>query len=305
MAGARAKYAPRCNASCITTVWQMLGRTLPPRRRRGNGQQGRIFRLSAADFHLGAARSTRVSVRRTSLDTLHERPSDTRPTPVLKQCPIGSRMRKLASRFGVSAEAVRQLALRRKWPRRRPNDDPFGRVQVLIPDDAEIRPRTGVEHPSERSLDTRPNGMLDAPREAIERERERADRAEMAADLERERADQAEKRADTADADRRAADARADAAAARADAADADRRAAQARADAAEVRAQRAEDRTTELRDRLGTTQAELAAARESEDRARAQAHAAQDEAAALRQAADVQRALGRWARLRLAWRGG
>ena len=48
----------------------------------------------------------------------------------------------------------------------------------------------------------------------------------------------------------------------------------------------------------------ELAAARESEDRACAQAHAVQDKAAALRQAADVPARLGRWPRLRLAWRG-
>ena len=49
-----------------------------------------------------------------------------------------------ASRFGVSPEAVRQIAMRRKWPRRRPNDNPFGPVQVLIPSDAAIKPRTPV-----------------------------------------------------------------------------------------------------------------------------------------------------------------
>jgi len=178
--------------------------------------------------------------------------------------------------------------------------------------------------------------QLEQANAAIAAERSRADRAEQGREGERARADAlrdrlnamqeqladalaalqaaeaAGARADRAERDKERAEqirdgehARADAAAARADAADADRRAAQVRADAAEGRAQRAEDRTTELRDRLDATQAELAAARESEDRARAQAHAAQDEAAALRQAADVQRALGRWARLRLAWRGG
>jgi hypothetical protein len=58
-----------------------------------------------------------------------------------------------AQRFGISSEAVRQIALRRKWPRRRPNDDPFGRVQVQIPPDEEVRPRTAVQRPDEHHIE--------------------------------------------------------------------------------------------------------------------------------------------------------
>jgi hypothetical protein len=122
---------------------------------------------------------------------------------------------------------------------------------VLIPDDAEIRPRTSVQNLDERLLDVRPSAELDTPRDALERERDRADRAEMAADLERERADQAliltqqaTQRAEAADADRRAADARVAEA-------EADRRAAEACAD--DERA-----RSDALRERLETVQAQL-----------------------------------------------
>jgi chromosome segregation ATPase len=112
-----------------------------------------------------------------------------------------------AQRFGISSEAVRQIALRRKWPRRRPNDDPFGRVQVQIPQDEEVRPRTTVqrpdEHPAERPSDTRSTAELNTPLEQVNKAEARAERAEA-------RADRAEVRADAADADRRAAEARAD-----------------------------------------------------------------------------------------------
>jgi hypothetical protein len=191
-----------------------------------------------------------------------------------------------ATRFSVSSEAVRQIAMRRKWPRRRPNDDPFGRVQVLIPDDAEIRPRPGVQHPHERPLDTRPLTDLDTLRDAVERERNRADRAEMTADLERERADQAEiraqqatQRAQAADADRRAADARVAEA-------EADRRVAEARAD--DDRA-----RSDALHERLETMQAQFAMA-EAEAKAahdRAAVSGEQQAAAERRAAADRERA--------------
>jgi hypothetical protein len=230
-----------------------------------------------------------------------------------------------ASRFGVSSEAVRQIAIRRKWPRRRPNDNPFGPVQVLIPLDAAVKPRTPVQHPSERPLDGRPTEESDALREFLDRERERADRAES--------------RADAAEIDRRAAEARADAA-------DADRRVAQARADAAEGRAHRAEERAAELRGRLDGLQAEAERTRTETQEGQEAAHTAErlaevervraDEEAAratgldrlladaehrLTEAeqgrataqerldamdrADVaRRGKGRWARLRAAWRG-
>jgi hypothetical protein len=123
-----------------------------------------------------------------------------------------------AQRLGISSEAVRQVAMRRKWPRRRPNDDPFGRVQVLVPADEEIRPRTAVQHPDERlseqPSDTRStselNSLLEAEREARGRADERADRADARAERAEARADRAEARADAAEAGRRAAEARID-----------------------------------------------------------------------------------------------
>ena len=191
-----------------------------------------------------------------------------------------------ATRFGVSAEAVRQIAMRRKWPRRRPNDDPFGRVQVLIPDDAEIRPRTSVQNLDERLLDVRPSAELDTPRDALERERDRADRAEMAADLERERADQAliltqqaTQRAEAADADRRAADARVAEA-------EADRRAAEARADDERARSDALRERLETVQAQLGTAEAEAKAAHD-----RAAVSGEQQAAAERRAAADRERA--------------
>jgi hypothetical protein len=51
-------------------------------------------------------------------------------------------------KFGISAEAVRHLTVRHRWPRRKPNDDPYGRVLVGIPDDFEPRPRPTVERPA-------------------------------------------------------------------------------------------------------------------------------------------------------------
>jgi hypothetical protein len=60
------------------------------------------------------------------------------------------------AKFGISAEVVRHLAIRHHWPRRKPNDDdPYGRVQVGIPDDFEPRPRPTVEHPTAASLNSR------------------------------------------------------------------------------------------------------------------------------------------------------
>ncbi len=69
---------------------------------------------------------------------------DARPTCGYKRVSEWLTYAVAASRFGVSPEAVRQIAMRRKWPRRRPNDNPFGPVQVLIPSDAAIKPRTPV-----------------------------------------------------------------------------------------------------------------------------------------------------------------
>jgi hypothetical protein len=195
-----------------------------------------------------------------------------------------------ASRFGISAEAVRQLAIRHKWPRRRPNNDPYGRVEIAVPVDFEARPRPTVQHPSERLSDARSTPDADTLRDALEREQKRADAAE--------------KRADAADLDRRKADEDRRAAEARADQAEQSIAAERARADAAEGRADRAEARAAGLRDRLDA--AELAR-REAEDatkHARSEAQEAHQSAEALRQADDARRAKGRWARLRAAWQG-
>jgi chromosome segregation ATPase len=147
--------------------------------------------------------------------------------------------------------------------------------------------------------------QLDTLRDAMERERERAGRAEKAVDLKREWEDQAEiriqqavHRAETAETDRRAADARVDAAMARADATEVDRRAAQARADAAEDRAQRTGDRRAGLLDRLDATQAQLAAAEQTAEQARHQMQDAQAAAGAIRQADDARQGRGRWTRV-------
>jgi hypothetical protein len=96
-----------------------------------------------------------------------------------------------AERFGITAEAMRQLAIRHRWPRRRPNADPHRRVEVEVSADFEARQRPGVRHPYERPSDTCPSTEVDAWRT-------RAEQAEMVADFERERADEAEKRADAA-----------------------------------------------------------------------------------------------------------
>ena len=92
-------------------------------------------------------------------------------------------------RFSVSAEAVRLRARRLGW-RTQPSND--GRTLVLVPDDAEVQPRP---RPPEQPAGQPPG--QDAMHEALQRECERADRAEGTADLERQRADQAEKRAET------------------------------------------------------------------------------------------------------------
>jgi hypothetical protein len=112
--------------------------------------------------------------------------------------------------LGISPEAVRQLARRRGWPRRTPNA--YGiPTKVLVPDDAPVRPRPGVDAgqpPYERGTAeqqvtglNRPDessvrafeavdmiriiretmeGLVAPLREQLDRERARADRAETA-----------------------------------------------------------------------------------------------------------------------------
>ena len=78
-----------------------------------------------------------------------------------------------AERLGISSEAVRQLAIRHHWPRRRPNADPHGRVEIALPDDFEARPRPTVEQVS----DSRLAAEVDVLRERIQAAEARADAA--------------------------------------------------------------------------------------------------------------------------------
>src|SRR6185295_1051241 len=75
------------------------------------------------------------------------------------------------------------------------------RVQVLIPDDFEARPRTAVQRPDEHPPNGRSTDGADVMLEVWQRERNRADLAEKQRDA-------AILRADAADADRRAVEAR-------------------------------------------------------------------------------------------------
>lgn len=45
-----------------------------------------------------------------------------------------------AARFGITAEAARQLAKRRKWPRHTPNEH-GATARILVPFDTDVRPR--------------------------------------------------------------------------------------------------------------------------------------------------------------------
>jgi hypothetical protein len=113
-------------------------------------------------------------------------------------------------RFGLSPDAVRMRARRLGW-RTQPNNE--GRTLVLVPADAEVRPRERApeymeSHSPERSGEQsiaimRLTTLLEAANGRAERAETRVEHAEQ-------RADRAEKRADAADTDRRSAEARAD-----------------------------------------------------------------------------------------------
>lgn len=101
-------------------------------------------------------------------------------------------------RFAISAEAARQLARRRGWQRRTPNE-PNEPARIYVPNDAYVRPRTaanGVDQPVEQPV---PNGD-DRPSEPAIRAFEIAimtlaaqlDRADERARIERKRADRLE-----------------------------------------------------------------------------------------------------------------
>jgi len=186
-------------------------------------------------------------------------------------------------RFGLSPDAVRMRARRLGW-RTQPNNE--GRTLVLVPADAEVRPRERTpEHMGAHSAERSGEQSIEIMRLAtlLEAADGREKRAEARVEQAERRADRAEKRADAADTDRRSAEARAD----RAEQAVAGER---SRADA--------------LRDQLDATQNELQQVRDAAEQSRQHAREAEDGLQALRRADEARKARGRWARLRTAWRG-
>jgi hypothetical protein len=105
--------------------------------------------------------------------------------------------------LGMSAEAVRQRARRLGW-RTQPGNE--GRTLVLLPDGTAVRPRvrlivqtpeqavqTAGQPPVQPAVQTGDaNGLAEVLRGQLERERERADKAEGQAAAERVRAERAE-----------------------------------------------------------------------------------------------------------------
>jgi chromosome segregation ATPase len=120
-------------------------------------------------------------------------------------------------------------------------------------------------------------------RDQLERERGRADRAEVEVGRQTERVARTEEQRDQAVADLHAE---------------------RSRAERAEASRDGERGRTDALRDRLDAAEAELRQARQAAEQVRRHAREAEDATAALRQAEDERKARGRWARLRAAWRG-
>lgn len=169
------------------------------------------------------------------------------------------------ARLGVSAHAVRAIAQRRRWPRRRSNTDPHGAVEVQMPDDFEAHPKppartiiTGSS-PDQSDLAANALALLETSLFSLS-----------------ERAAAAEARAERADA--------------RAEAAEAGRGEERARAD-------RAEAQVIELK-----LDAEMARGRL--ELAQADAQAAAQRAEAMKAADDARQAAGLLTRLRAALRG-
>ena len=185
--------------------------------------------------------------------------------------------------YGVSAEAIRQHARRLGW-RRQPGND--GKTLILVPPDTDLRTRVRpAEHQPDGAAEQRPDENSTIRELAGLLAAEREDRAALLADLRAARTavDQANERANTAEVRVVQTEARISAAA---------EMTAQAQA-AAEA----AEGEASIQRERADTAEGQAQAARDAQ-------RAAQDEAARLRQAEEARRRLGRWARLRAAWRG-
>jgi len=186
-------------------------------------------------------------------------------------------------RFGLSPDAVRMRARRLGW-RTQPNNE--GRTLVLVPADAEVRPRERApEHMGTHSAERSGEQSIEIMRlvTLLEAADGRAKRAETRVEQAEQRADRAEKRADAADTDRRSA---------------------MARADRAEQAVTGERSRADALRDQLEATQNDLQQARDAAEQSRQRAREAEDGLQALRQADEARRARGRWTRLMAAWLG-
>jgi hypothetical protein len=171
----------------------------------------------------------------------------------------------LARIRGISKESAIRLVRRERW-RKMPGNEAGGTVRVLVPDEW-LKPLR-EEHPPADPTPIREVDPEDISRLTLGWE-QAVTLARIRAEVAEARADRAEIRADRAEDDRREAEKRADLAIARADA----------------------------QRERIETLQAELGQATQARQEV-------VDAAEAIRQADDARKALGRWARLRRAWRG-
>jgi hypothetical protein len=176
----------------------------------------------------------------------------------------------IGARLGISADAARMLARRRGWTRQAPNRR-GAPVFVVVQEDT-----LAAEH-----------WRTEEERTSLNASANRADRPEEHAQLAERQAEErvllAERRAEQAEQ-------RADVAVALADRTLAELASANARLDQALDRAAEAMTKAERLR--------------EERDQAETRAQAAQVQADALRQAEADRRGQGRWARIRLAWRG-
>jgi membrane protein involved in colicin uptake len=212
----------------------------------------------------------------------------------------------LAASRGISKDSAQRLVRRRGW-RRQPDNQ--GRVRVLVPPHALEEPVSNDLDPTsapDRHSDKAPDmsrmiaaveGAVSALRERAEVAEQRADRAEAEARSQRERADQAERRAD-------AASLRAEQAEQRATAAEIAQ--AEAEADVAQGREARemAERAAEQARQEVEAVR-QATQAREAADRAaQVTMDAREAQLRQLSQSDAARRSLGRWARLRAAWRG-
>ena len=202
----------------------------------------------------------------------------------------------LAEVRGIDRQSARRMANRSRWRRQKDNR---GTVRVYVPLEQAVRVRrhspagtsadktadTSAGMPVDMSADT-PAGTqraITALGTSVAVLHEQLNRAEAGREAERNRADRAENRAD----------------------------AAERRAEAGRTRADELRDRLDDLQRRFAEAEAEgndlsveTAELTAQLKQARAEAQDAAQAAAELRQAEAARQGRGRWARLRVAWRG-